>query len=217
MSELSGLGLFSRKTSEIPTGSGAHESIAQMTGGRFWDILSSKGVHDFGDLLENVAETIASEVTKKLADGTVSAGTDMGTALRVVADQLQIPPMTDRALPPVLVLISDGQPTDDFEGGLKALMDLPWGKKAVRIAIGIGKDADPDVLQKFIGHQELKPLQANNSEALARYIRWVSTAVLKSASSPASQAVRASSSGVNVPIPTPPDPGSEPTSATDVW
>src|SRR5687768_8110170 len=35
--------------------------------------------------------------------------TDMGKALTLVAGQLKIPPMTDRALPPVLVLISDGQ------------------------------------------------------------------------------------------------------------
>jgi uncharacterized protein YegL len=65
--------------------------------------------------------------------------TDMGKALSMVADELKIPPMTDRALPPVLVLISDGQPTDDFDSGLKKLMDQPWGKKAVRIAIQDGR------------------------------------------------------------------------------
>ena len=32
----------------------------------------------------------------------------------------------------------------------------------MRIAIAIGEDADTEVLQKFIGHPELKPLQANN-------------------------------------------------------
>lgn len=55
--------------------------------------------------------------------------TDMGKGLSMVADELKIPPMTDRALPPVLVLISDGQPTDDFDGGLKKLMETPWGKR----------------------------------------------------------------------------------------
>ncbi len=38
--------------------------------------------------------------------------------------------MTDRALPPVLVLISDGQPTDSLKKELAELMDQPWGKKA---------------------------------------------------------------------------------------
>lgn len=145
--------------------------------------------------------------------------TDMGKALSMVADQLKIPPMTDRALPPVLVLISDGQPTDNFEKGLKELMEQPWGKKAVRISIAIGSDADYDVLQKFIGHPEIKPLQANNPEALVNYIKWVSTAVLKSASSPASQAAGATQVG-NVPVPDVPQvaPASgDQVKVDDVW
>jgi hypothetical protein len=67
-------------------------------------------------------------------------------------------------------------------------MEQPWGKKAVRIAISIGKDVDNEVLQKFIGNSELKPLAANSPEALVRHIKWASTAVLKSASSPAAGA-----------------------------
>lgn len=123
----------------------------------------------------------------KWTDLKAGGTTDMGRSLTLVAEELRIPPMTDRALPPVLVLISDGQPTDDFSKGLAALMAEPWGKKAVRIAIAIGDDADLEVLQRFIGHPELQPLQANNPEALVRHIRWVSTAVLQGASSPASQ------------------------------
>jgi uncharacterized protein YegL len=143
--------------------------------------------------------------------------TDMGKALSMVADQLKIPPMTDRALPPVLVLISDGQPTDDFERGVKALLAQPWGKKAVRIAIAIGDDADLEVLQSFIGNTEFKPLQANNPEALVRQIRWVSTAVLQAASAPASQATVNLAPGVNVPLPALPSPSPDPHPADDVW
>jgi uncharacterized protein YegL len=150
------------------------------------------------------------------ADLQAEGVTDMGRALTMVADQLKIPPMSDRALPPVLVLISDGQPTDDFSKGIKELMDLPWGKKAVRIAIGIGEDADLEVLQKFIAHPELKPLQANSPEALVRHIKWASTAVLKSASSPPSQSKDAASGG-NVPIPAPPDTSTDPATNNDVW
>ncbi len=135
--------------------------------------------------------------------------TDMGKALSLVAEQLKMPPMSDRALPPVLVLISDGQPTDDFDSGLKALMEQPWGKKAVRIAISIGQDADNEILQKFIGHSELKPLAANSPEALVKHIKWASTAVLKSASSPAASGTdhpaaspASAATPVGVPVPT---------------
>ncbi len=142
--------------------------------------------------------------------------TDMGHAMRLLAEQLQPNLMPARALPPVLVLISDGQPTDKFDAGLQALMEQPWGKKAVRIAIAIGDDADLDVLQRFIGHPEFKPLRANNAESLVRFIRWASTEVLKSASSPASQTLDIAPS-INVPLPVAPEAASGPDSAADVW
>ena len=143
--------------------------------------------------------------------------TDMGRAFRLVADALKIPPMTDRALPPVLVLISDGMPTDDWESGLQELMAQPWGKKAVRIAIAVGeRDTDLDVLQAFIGHNEIKPIVARNAPQLVRYIRWVSTEVLKSASAPSSQGGD-TPQGTNVPIPNPAPPDLGPSDVDDVW
>jgi uncharacterized protein YegL len=144
----------------------------------------------------------------------VDGCTDMGQALRMVADAMKTPPMPERALPPVLVLVSDGQPTDDFNAGLKALMDQPWGKKAVRISVGIGHDADGDVLQRFIGHAELQPLVAHNVDQLVRYIRWASTAVVQAASAPPSQ-TSGQKPPTNVPLPPPPAP--DPDDANDVW
>jgi len=147
------------------------------------------------------------------ADLTADGVTDMGKALRMVAEQLHIPPMSERALPPVLVLISDGQPTDDFSGGLQAMMEVPWGRRAVRIAIAIGDDADHETLRKFIGNAEIPVLQANNSESLVKYIRWASTAVLRAVSSPASQSTLSQRSVVPIPSP----PLALPACAQDVW
>ena len=145
--------------------------------------------------------------------------TDMGAALKEVAAQLKTPPMSERALPPVLVLLSDGQPTDDFSTGLKELLDQPWARKAVRIAIALGSDADLDPLQQFIGNVELQPLEAKNAADLVRFIKWASTAVLKSASSPGSL-LEGKQSASNVPLPPPPDlvPALDATVAVgDVW
>jgi len=111
--------------------------------------------------------------------------TDMGKAFDLLAAQLTIPPMSDRALPPVLVLLSDGQPTDDYKTELEKLLKLPWGKKAVRIAIAIGQDADTGVLQEFTGNKELV-LQANSPAALVKMIKWASTAA-SMVSAPASR------------------------------
>lgn len=152
----------------------------------------------------------------------LSAGgvTDLGQALTLVAEQLAMPPMPSRALPPVLVLISDGYPTDDFDKGLKALLDQDWGRKAVRLAIAIGTDAAQpqaqEVLQRFIGNPKLKPFQANRPEALVHYIRWVSTAILREVSSPASQTTLTSGSAVTIPLPLPPTQ-IDSSSPGDVW
>ncbi len=138
-----------------------------------------------------------------------------------MAAQLTIPPMTDRALPPVIVLLSDGQPTDNYKASLEKLLKLPWGKKAVRIAISIGQDADDDVLQEFTGNRELV-LQANNPQSLVKMIKWASTAA-SLVSAPASRAggvdLNDKLSGSNAPLILDmnniPDP--EDIDAADVW
>lgn len=113
--------------------------------------------------------------------------TNMGQALSLLSHELRMPPMDERALKPVIVLISDGQPTDNYRQGLNELLNEPWGVKAVRIGIAIGKDAKEDVLQEFINNPEIKPLHANNPQALTKYIQFVSTFVIQETSSPSSQ------------------------------
>ncbi len=119
----------------------------------------------------------------KWTDLTAGGTRDIGQSLLMVAEQLKVPPMTARGLPPVLILIYGGKPTDDISKGLQAIMDQQWGKEAVRLAIAIGEDVDLDVLQKFIAHPEIKPLQANNPEALTKYVKWASITVPKAVSS----------------------------------
>lgn len=151
--------------------------------------------------------------------------TDMGKAFLLVAEQLRVPPMDPRGLPPVLVLISDGYPTDDVSRGLKAIMDEPWGKKAVRLAIGIGGDADYGMLQKFIGNSEIKACQANNPDALLQYIKWASTAAVQAASAPQVEHVQKTAvqdpmalAPTLLPIPAPPPlTGSGGQPSKDVW
>jgi uncharacterized protein YegL len=127
---------------------------------------------------------IASFVWNDVAAG---GDTHLGAALALVSDVLRIPPMPERALPPVLVLISDGRPTDrEFPARLDELLALPWGRRSVRIAIAIGRDADEEILRSFIGAGGgTRPLQANSPEDLADLVRWTATVVLREASQPA--------------------------------
>ncbi|MDA8039044.1 MAG: tellurium resistance protein [Actinomycetota bacterium] len=110
--------------------------------------------------------------------------TDLGAALGLLAAQLRAAAMPQRALSPVIVLLSDGRPTDDFGTGLRQLLDEPWGRRAVRLAVAIGRDADGDILRQFIDDPKVAPLVANSPEVLARQIRWASTVGLDTASAP---------------------------------
>ena len=66
-------------------------------------------------------------------------------------------------------------------------MATNWGRKAVRLAIAIGADADHASLAAFVGDVERPVLKADNAESLTQYIKWVSTIVVQSVSSPASK------------------------------
>ena len=135
-------------------------SAIKFSGGAQWHIPTPTPVHqlrwqDLG------ATPIEEEVT------------DMGAAFLLLAEQLRALANT-RGLPPVLVLMSDGEPTDDWESGLRVLMQEPWAKHAIRVAFAIGSDAKLGPLQKFINDPERQPLQANNPEGLVRLIVCVS-------------------------------------------
>jgi uncharacterized protein YegL len=128
--------------------------------------------------------------------------TAMGQALAMVAEQLRVPPLTNRELPPVIVMVTDGRPTDNFEGGLAALMAQPWGAKSVRIAMAIGRDADYDVLERFIGNPKVRPLQASQPDDVLKYMQWASTVLIKTVSSPRGRGDWASpTAGFDIPEP----------------
>jgi len=157
----------------------------------------------------------------KWEDLTYGGLTAMGDAFDLLAGALDVERMGSRALPPVLVLLSDGQPSDEWKGSLERLLCEPWAVKAVRLAIAIGDDADHAPLEAFIDNPEINVLQANNPETLVRYIRWVSTAVLQSASAPAvsgddkdGPTTTAGVAMASVPIPT---AAGSPIDAADPW
>lgn len=134
-------------------------------------------------------------------DLTAQGVTDLGKAFDLLSEQMTIPPMSDRALPPVLVLISDGQPTDDYKPSLEKLLRLPWGTKSVRLAIAIGSNASKRVLSEFIASAHIEPLEAHNAKELVEYIRWASTVVLQAASSPTVESEEVSYTGNSLVIP----------------
>jgi len=116
------------------------------------------------------------------ADLVAEGETNMGEALGVLAGALSQEALPGRQLPPVLVLVSDGMPSDDIDSGIKSLLNSHYGSRAIRVAIAIGSDADEDVLERFIAHPDLRALRANNAQELVQQIKWSTTMPVKSVS-----------------------------------
>jgi uncharacterized protein YegL len=104
-----------------------------------------------------------------------SGATAMGQAFRLALAQLS----DRRRLPascavPTIVLLSDGQPNDDWRQPLSELQAHPLASRAVRLALAIGTDADRRVLGEFIGDPEVPVLQADDASKIQSFFRWVS-------------------------------------------
>ena len=74
-----------------------------------------------------------------------------GAALELAGQLLGDEALGDNAHPACVVLIADGHPTDDFDSALARFNRSELGEFASRLAIGVGPDADTDVLTRFVG------------------------------------------------------------------
>lgn len=109
-------------------------------------------------------------------DLSASGMTAMGAAFNELNSKLSRKEFLDSPtgnFAPVLFLMSDGQPTDEYRKALDSLRENRWFKVAIRVAIAIGDDADMQVLTEFTGNPELV-LTAHTPEALKQMIRFVS-------------------------------------------
>ncbi|MDR1787163.1 MAG: VWA domain-containing protein [Treponema sp.] len=103
-------------------------------------------------------------------------GTDMGTAFRELNERLSrnsFLKAPSASVAPVILLLSDGQPSDDYQSALAALKNNNWFKSAVKVALAIGSDADCNVLAEFTGTSETV-LSAYTPDILRKMIRTVS-------------------------------------------
>jgi uncharacterized protein YegL len=102
--------------------------------------------------------------------------TDMGDAFEKLNEKLSIKTFMNEAtgsFAPALFLLSDGEPTDDFEHALDKLKQNNWFKKGIKVAVSIGDDANKGMLAKFTGSTE-SVLEVHSSAMLRKMIRFVS-------------------------------------------
>lgn len=73
---------------------------------------------------------------------------------------------------PVIILISDGEPTDGFREGLNVLQQNKWYKRSIKVALGVD-DANMDVMKEFTGSCE-SAIYLRDKSNLKKLIRIVS-------------------------------------------
>ena len=121
---------------------------------------------------------------------TADGWTDLGAACRELSEKLSkngFLKAPSGSVAPAIFLMSDGQPTDDFESGLAQLKQNNWFKYAIKVAVAIGDDANKEVLAEFTGNTEAV-ITVHTPEALKKWIRKVSitSSQIGSKSQPAS-------------------------------
>ena len=136
-------------------------AIMQFSSGCSW-ITPSSGPIGIGDVIWN--------------DLHPSGLTDLGAACVELDKKLSRNEFLESqtgAYAPVILLFSDGGPTDNWEKGLEQLKKNNWFKHAIKIAIAIGEDADKTVLATFTGTPE-SVIAVNDKHTLKALIRKVS-------------------------------------------
>ena len=108
------------------------------------------------------------------AEGVTPMGAAFDLARQLLEDKDRIP---SRAYRPVLILLSDGQPTDDWEVPFKALCESERAQKATRLAMAIGPDADEAMLKDFANDAEAPIFKAHNARDIHRFFRAVTMSV----------------------------------------
>ena len=73
---------------------------------------------------------------------------------------------------PVIFLLSDGTPNDNWQKGLATLQENKWFQYGLKIALGIGSEVDMDVLRAFTGNDELA-VQAKTADQLRELVKML--------------------------------------------
>lgn len=102
--------------------------------------------------------------------------TPFGDAISKLSLELNNGGMDERAIPPLIILLSDGSPNDEWDEPLDRFLASSWGEKASKIAIAIGNDPDHEMLRRFTKN-EARVFKADESIDLKFLIRWTSTLV----------------------------------------
>jgi uncharacterized protein YegL len=124
-------------------------------------------------------------------DMTADGLTHMGEAFRMLEEKLHkssgFMQRASGSYAPVLFLMSDGEPNDDYKTNLARLQNNGWFKASIKVALAVGDDVNDAVLLEFTGHKEAVvrvPDGANAGEKLRKMIQFIAVTSSQVASNP---------------------------------
>lgn len=118
-------------------------------------------------------EPVLLDENMEWTDLTAGGITDLGLAYEELTSKLSrnsFLKSPSLSYAPVIYLISDGYPTDNYKKGLEKLENNRWYKYGIKVALGIGENFNRDVLEEFTHNRELV-LKAKNRYQLKKLIR----------------------------------------------
>lgn len=116
------------------------------------------------------------------ASGLTSLGAAYQELLKKLSQTSGFMQEANASCAPVMILFSDGVPTDDAKHGLEHLKCNNWYKAAIKIAVAIGDDANKDVLKDFVNNNSEAVLTVHNVNDLKKMIYLVSVTASQVAS-----------------------------------
>jgi len=131
----------------------------------------------FGELVKtHLSPTRASDVkwTDLEAAGETPLGEAISRAKAMIEDKSTTP---SRAYRPVVVLVSDGRPTDEWNNQLAAFVSDGRSTKCDRMALAIGTGADEKMLGQFIQGTQNSVFHASDAEKIHEFFQRVTMSV----------------------------------------
>lgn len=137
------------------------------------------GIITFGGDRATLVHSLTRATTLKFQPLQASGMTPMGSALTLIKSLVEDRTVTpSNAYRPAVVLVSDGEPNDNWKQPLAAFLNEGRSAKCDRMAMAIGTDNQAAVLQRFIEGTEHPLYTAADAGQLHRFFSLMTMSVV---------------------------------------
>jgi len=121
--------------------------------------------------------------TFSFQDLSASGNTPLGAALEIAKSLIEDRDLTpSRAYRPLVILISDGLPNDDWQERMRTFIGTGRSAKCDRMALGVGEDSitggGRPVLDMFITGTDRTVFEAKDADAVHKFFKFVTMSVV---------------------------------------